>query len=585
MIALPETSLAGKSTDPFPDGSERAAGLFAAIATPKLYQLSPFRQTGLSVLAGPRVAAKRVDSLRQTLELRTAKYGWAFAPGIAPTTEQLLVVGQALKDPVQRFGYEFFWFWPESYPEDAPDATIEHLARRDVESALVLWRRAESAGSVVAAHNLAVYHHLQALGGESIWSPTDELRLAAWTETSARWRALDQCPGFWKKVEARLEQLDEPQLSGARGGHVRAALPAALAMINAGLVSRHAQRKDRLRAEWHSAFLRETYAWAANGTRMLEDCARPLARQVELLLSDAERAMANAPDKSLTEIVRLLDPEPLELKLVEQLCGAESGYARELRSSFGSAMLDHIVRHQRQTADNVGCLPWLDRLRGWTVAPELAERIREVHTLVAAAVEAATLPADASELVVEAGDRTLNISPAGIRFGDVFLRDSDVMGIRHGQMPGATEADEPTPVVAWWSAQGEIVLDAQNFFGADGAGATRYRKVLAACDRWVVHGLLGRLARVIDEESPIFVGEESFTAAGVVFSSPDAAPGNPSPVPYRAVQGTLENGHFHLVDRRTGRRSASYPVHTCWNAVIAGDLLEIMAYFQPRPTA
>ncbi len=321
-----------------PDDGQSSGDVFAAITAPEFYQQNPFRQTGLSVLAGTRAATKRLDALRQTLELGTAEYRWAFAPGLAPSAEQLIGVAQTLKDPRRRFAYEFFWFWPESYPQESPDEALDCLARRDVEAALECWRRAEAAGSAVAAHNLAVYCHLQALGAEQVWSAADKARGVVWTEAFARWQALEQNTDLWTRVESRLRELDEPQLPLTTVGGMRTALPRVLATINAELLVRYAQREDIPRAKWHAAFLHEVDSPVVNGPRLLELCARPLAAQLEVRLNAAEHAIQAAPADALHEIIGLIEPVPRELELAEQLCGQESAYVLELRSSFASAV-------------------------------------------------------------------------------------------------------------------------------------------------------------------------------------------------------------------------------------------------------
>ncbi len=358
-----------------------------AVAAPELYQENPFRQTGLSVLAGTRATARRLDALRQTLELGTAEYGWAFAPAFAPSAEQLTGLGQTLKDPRRRFACEFFWFWPGSYPEESPDEALDCLARGEIEPALNCWRRAEAAGSSVAAHNLAIYHHLEALGGERLWSADDSARGVAWTAAFARWCALEQSADLWARVELRLRDLDEPELPPAMVGGLRAALPRVLASINAELLVRHARSGDAARAEWHAMFLHALNSPDASGPRMLEQCARPLAAQLKLRLAAAEEAARTAPAGALDEIVRLIEPAPCELELIERLCGPDSAYVLDLRSSFASTVLDRLVLYQRETHDNAACLPCLDHLQGWPLKTELLARIQEVRAIVGQLLE------------------------------------------------------------------------------------------------------------------------------------------------------------------------------------------------------
>jgi hypothetical protein len=553
-----------------PDEGPSSGDVFAAITAPEFYQQNPFRQTGLSVLAGTRAATKRLDALRQTLELGTAEYRWAFAPGLAPSAEQLIGVAQTLKDPRRRFAYEFFWFWPESYPEESIDEALECLARRDVEAALECWRRAEAAGSAVAAHNLAVYFHLQALGGEQIWGAADKTRGVVWTEAFARWHALEQNATFWTRVESRLRELDEPELPLTMVGGMRAALPRFLAAINAELLVRYAQREDIARAKWHAAFLHKV----GKGSRLLELCARPLAAQLEIRLTAAEHAAQAAPADALQEIICLIEPVPRELELVEQLCGQESAYVLELRSSFASALVDRLVLYQRETHDNAACLRWLKRLQGWRLKAELATRIRDIRTVIGDGATAPPFMPEAHELAFILDDHRLRIDSSGIQFDEIFLPAKEITGFRHGRASIGQAPDVSTFTVAWWSERGEVVLDAQNFFGREGTDETAYARIVAACKRWLCPHLVAWLAGIVQGGHPVFIENVSLTPEGVVFSFPDSASPETTLVPYPDLLHTFDVDMVRLADRREPRRSVDLPAHTTWNAAIVGELIE-----------
>jgi hypothetical protein len=556
------------------DDERPSDDVFAAVIAPELYQRNPFRQTGLSVLAGTRAATKRLDALRQTLELRTAEFRWAFAPGLAPSAEQLIDVAQTLKDPRRRFAYEFFWFWPESYPDESKDEALDFLAGREIEAALECWRRAEAAGSDVAAHNLAVHCHLQALGGEQVWSATDKARNAVWTEAFARWHALGQSPGLWSRVESRLRELDEPQLPLTIVGGLRAALPQVLAAINAELLVRYARHEDIARAKWHADFLHEVNFRAANGMGLLEMCARPLAAQLEIRLTAAEHAARAAPAEALYEIIGLIEPVPRELELVGQLCGEESAYGLELRSSFASTVLDRLVLYQRETQDNAACLRWLKRLQGWRLKVELAARIREIRSVVADGANG-TLPADeAGESAFILDAHRLRIDPAGIQFGEIFLPAKEITGFRHGRLPAGEAPADSAFTVAWWSERGEIVLTAENFFGCEGVDGTAYARIVAACQRWLCPHLVACLAGIVQGGDPVFIENVSLTPDGVVFSCPDSAPPESTLVPYPDLIHSFDADVVCLTDRREPWRSAGFPAHATWNAVIVGELIE-----------
>jgi hypothetical protein len=564
-----------------PDDGRSSGDVFAVITAPEFYQQNPFRQTGLSVLAGTRAATKRLDALRQTLELGTAEYRWAFAPGLAPSAEQLIGVAQTLKDPRRRFAYEFFWFWPESYPDESTDEALECLARREVEAALECWRRAEAVGSAVAAHNLAVYYHLQALGGEQVWSAADKTRGVVWTEAFARWHALEQNTDLWTRVESRLRELDEPELPLTMVDGMRAALPRVLATINAELLVRYTQREDIARAKWHAGFLHEVTSKVGSGTRLLERCARPLAAQLESRLAAAEHAAQAAPADALYEIISLIEPVPRELELVEQLCGQDSAYVLELRSSFASAVLDRLVLFQRETHDNAACLRWLKRLQGWRLKTELAARIREIRTVVGDRATAPPFMPEAQELAFVLDGHRLRIDPTGIQFDEIFLPAKEITGFRHGRAPIGKASTVSTFTVAWWSERGEVVLDAQNFFGRKGADETAYARIVAACQRWLCPHLVAWLAGIVKGGHPVFIENVSLTPDGVVFSFPSSAPPETTFVPYPDLLHTFDADVVRLADRREPRRSVDLPARTTWNAAIVGELIEKIHRPQP----
>src|SRR4051812_21653506 len=124
------------------------------LATPELYLNHPFRRTGLNVLAGTREVARRTDQLKMAIELGSYEAVHAFAKHDRLTVDDIRDAAQRLKDPKVRVAYEFFWFWPESYPDEGegPDSSIADLAAGNVTQAVERWRLAEKKGSEVATH-------------------------------------------------------------------------------------------------------------------------------------------------------------------------------------------------------------------------------------------------------------------------------------------------------------------------------------------------------------------------------------------------------------------------------------------------
>jgi hypothetical protein len=161
------------------------------------------------------------------------------------------------------------------------------------------------------------------------------------------------------------------------------------------------------------------------------------------------------------------------------------------------------------------------------------------------------------------------------------LPAKEITGFRHGRAPSGQATTVSTCTVAWWSERGEVVLDAQNFFGREGADETAYARIVAACKRWLYPHLVAWLAGLVQGGHPVFIENVSLTPGGVVFSFPDSAPPETTLVPYPDLLHTFDADVVHLADRREPRRSVDLPAHTTWNAAIVGELIEEI--HRPKP--
>jgi hypothetical protein len=256
------------------------------------------------------------------------------------------------------------------------------------------------------------------------------------------------------------------------------------------------------------------------------------------------------------------------------LCGQESVYVLELRSSFASALVDRLVLYQRETHENAACLRWLKRLQGWRLKTELATRIREIRTVIGDGATAPPFMPEAQELAFVLDGHRLRIDASGIQFDEIFLPAKEITGFRHGRVPVGKSPAASAFTVAWWSEHGEIVLDAQNFFGREGADETAYARIVAASQRWLCPHLVGWLASLVQGGHPVFIENVSLTPDGVVFSYPDSVPPETILVPYPDLLHTFDADVVHFADRREPRRSVDFPAHTTWNAAIVSELVE-----------
>jgi hypothetical protein len=108
--------------------------------------------------------------------------------------------------------------------------------------------------------------------------------------------------------------------------------------------------------------------------RSIEDRVAPVVQRLDRLVSAAKDRTALEPASGLEIASGLVRDADEDLHIVEALCGRESDFFPSASKSVAEAALDALVAYQRESGDDVGCLPWLFYLLEWEVTPELAER-------------------------------------------------------------------------------------------------------------------------------------------------------------------------------------------------------------------
>ncbi len=368
------------SDAPDPDG-----GVSWPTVTPEFYRQNPFRQTGLRILAGPREILKRVDQLKLSHELGALPSRWAFAPAESLPLDEIRAAAQVLQNPPERLLHEFFWFWPEHYPQDGPDPALDCLAEGDTGRAGEIWSAAASEGHEVAWHNLAVYHHLLALDWEKDPERDDASLGEIWRQALNYWLQIAASEKIWARLQARVDALGDAQLTAASVARLRTGFLDAIAQINAALACRHAERGRLSRAALHVSLVAEIFPGApARVAPLLEHAALPAARRLAARGEKAAHDSMAATGAGLGAATALVHESGHDLRLLATLGGASSEFFREHVRLFASTVLDGVVRYQRETADDRGCLPLLRYLLDLSVPRELARRIDDAHTVIQA---------------------------------------------------------------------------------------------------------------------------------------------------------------------------------------------------------
>lgn len=354
-----------------------------------LYSTNACRTVGLFPPVEPAALVERVQSLLGDAPAP----GWAFAPSLPLSTEQLRRAGLASDQAPDRLLAELFWFWPESYPEQRPDPALTALAAGDAETAYGAWLAAGSRG--YAAHNMAVMFHYAALGRELEKGPLDEEARSWWNAAAEQWTATFAADDFWTQWSARVTTLGIGASPAEGTAALRAELPQLLGTLSLLAAAERARRGELAEARWLREFALRRLG---DGPVLAEALGFALAtesQRAEDSLNEAEERITADDEPCLRHVTELLRQLATRRRVVEAVAGADSDLLRRIGSRAIDVSLAGLVEHVRRVPGDAAVLPWLLHLSGWPAGTDQRRRatvaVREGwDRLVAAALAAGT---------------------------------------------------------------------------------------------------------------------------------------------------------------------------------------------------
>lgn len=355
-------------------------------ASPELFRLNAFRVLGVSTRATERDLKKQSDKLQMMDKYGDVAQTQGPLPlDPPPERETIQEAIQRAREPEQRLIDELFWFWPQDSRSDMrSDPALMALTQRDLRTAINTW-----AGQLatdqrgIAAHNLAVLYLTSAIDAEFIGDPSQlsdqvkALRHSYWREAFTQWRALLNNEGFWKSMEARITELDDPRLTVFLAQQIRATLPLTLLSINVHLAVAATEEKRISEVERH----RDLIQLSGFPPEVIEEATRrgvaPLRAQLKMICDTAEKEgqddppQANAVARNLVE-----DARPI-LVAVDSLLPAGHSVRDDARDEVATATWRCGILYGNKTSDWQTCLELLELARPYATSVSLREKIAE----------------------------------------------------------------------------------------------------------------------------------------------------------------------------------------------------------------
>lgn len=341
---------------------------------PDLFRVNAFRLLGLSTRANERDIKKQSEKLKMMEKFGAAIQTSGPLPLDPPPNKDTIQEAiQRLRSPEHRLIDEFFWFWSKASEENPKiDLALAALANRDIKTAADIWNGQKYLGDNqgIAIHNLAVLYHTAALDIEYMAQSSQLserikiLRDSYWREGFSNWKQLLENDEFWKGLEARIIELDDPRLTTYLAQQMRTTLPVALLSINIQLAIGATEQKAVGEVERQRQLIQASGFPPCSIEEATHRGIKPLRTQIRTICEIADRESRAEPQQSDAITRRLLQQARPMLVTVDSLLPARD-----------YALRDDVRDEVAQTAYNCGVC-YGKTTQNWNTFQELLELTR-----------------------------------------------------------------------------------------------------------------------------------------------------------------------------------------------------------------
>ena len=392
--SAPTSDLGGSRSD-----STGVSALLSSLAADSPYRRNAFRLAALDVAVDRRGLARRTTELEASEKLGASLSNNKAILPVTPTPELADVKAalNQLREPVQRLVQEWFWLWSD----ERADPVIARLAAGDADGAAQAWldqMNGDDAGAGIAAHNIAILRHIQAL------ETSAGAAAATWLDALTAWDAAIVSNAVWQRLRARAARIDERRLCPSAVDEVRAELPRALLNVHATRIVRAAEDGDTAALDVHVAVL-DRFAEEAGHpdsaftTALIDDArgsaARTLAARVKSIADEELTHAAHEPTEASVAANRMLDRTRLSLQAIDRIRPATDPVRSGAHDDLVHAALQCDIRYYNATNDAAAGEMLLERLAPIATTDQTRSRLTEhwavvATTLIVALVDKAT---------------------------------------------------------------------------------------------------------------------------------------------------------------------------------------------------
>ena len=368
----------------------------------KVYMDNVFHILGVGINVTPRKLRRRHEDLDTAHELGGASWDCEFKHLLGncevPTYQEVDEAFSRIENPEERIVSEFFWFWPV----DDNDSSLDALLLGRKAQAIKVWESGEYAYGktrLISIHNLAILYHLYAIDAElqalsaggSIPADFHAKMCGYWDKSFAYWEQLADNDDFWDLFSHRVNEFNDPRLTGSFVRRFRAEFPVAFDNINAYLAADYAKLEAYTDAKRHVEYMLKTMSGLDDVQSTLNVLFEPMEGKVKRLVDNFDAKIKQSPKQGLEFAKALLDDTDEIRRIAVGLLSEGHKIRTGLLSEIAGACNRYQVAYGNETKDWKSCLEALMQLRSFACTPELKKTVESNIAIVKDNLEFKTL--------------------------------------------------------------------------------------------------------------------------------------------------------------------------------------------------
>ena len=426
--------------------------------SPNLYWRNPYNVLQLSVYAAPKDIRKKKEDLDATSFCgnvrdsysRLLPYGWEISSEV---TDELF---ETLKSPESRLFYWLLWFWPLETGARGIDESIQYLNQCDASDrigGLSSWYEYYLSDGrekdFISNHNLAVYYHMMALEQEHYRLLGEDIDLAKcdklWKSAIKHFDRLLNNDDFWEFFAARVDDLNDPQITTEMVSLIRRDLPLGLDQINAALLKEYLCKNEFEDGKRQLEYIKSSQQGWDDVDGTLAELVNAMFKKFGVYCESIRNQVQAEKSRGAIIATNVLRRAPRRLQCLSLIAGKDSPDYSRMSDEIAYLVLECQIAYVRETGDWALSANLLQQALPFTKSEHAKKRLAQNLATVRSYVDGAKIDRFFAKWnVLDDADNVEDNPDDGLQIAKQLLRDARTIISEANELEVSSESFDRT---------------------------------------------------------------------------------------------------------------------------------------------